>query len=403
MRPRRQTLAVGLVLACLVPAALPATVAGATVTTRWVDDDGKVSSTSCNGTSKKAHRTIQKGVDAANAADIVKVCPGTYVGRVTIKGARTGLVLRAATSTKPMLKARDDFSASPTYLVTVDGVSNVTIKDLRIRPLRATSNGYCSVSTGIRLIGAKKVTVTRNDIRPSGTGAFCGVYDGITAASGTTGTLSDNVIRDYRNRGIDVSGATTNVTVTGNSVTFAHVGLSHAGDPAIAVGSGATASIRSNTLNGPAAGPGNPPMPPAGVRIDTTASSVTVRGNTIARFASGIRVSHADGGTIRDNTITGGQIGLDLLDADAMQVYGNVASGATVHGLYVAGQNAGQADGSRTTGANVHDNDLTTTSNGGNPDCKGEAAYVASANTFTGNEAGSSDPAVMCDGGSVPG
>ena len=57
---------------------------------------------------------------------------------------------------------------------------------------------------------------------------------------------------------------------------------------------------------------------------------------------------------------------------------------------------AGQADGSKTTGATVHDNDFRTTSNGGNPDCKGETAYAATSNTFTGNLADSSDPATMC-------
>ena len=200
-----------------------------------------------------------------------------------------------------------------------------------------------------------------------------------------------------------MSGSGTNLTVISNAVTFAHVGLSHAGDPGIIVRSGATATIRSNTLNGPATGAGNPPMPPAGVRIDTTVSSVSVRGNAIARFASGIQVSHANGGTVRDNTISGGQVGVNLLDADGMQVYGNVSSGATVYGLFVAGQSAGQADGSKTTGANVHDNDFPSASNGGNADCRGETAYIVTVNTFTGNEAGSSDPAVMCDGGSVPG
>jgi parallel beta-helix repeat protein len=397
MHPTLRTLlAIGALVGSLV-ASLPASVSAATVTTRWVDDDGKVSSTSCNGTSKSAYKTIQKGVDAANAADVVKVCPGTYVGKVAIKGARSGLVLRAATSTTPVLKARDDYNASTTYLITVDGVSSVTIRDIRIRPLRASSHSYCSVSTGIRLINAKKVSVLGTDIRPSGSGAFCGVYDGITASSGTTGTIKGNTIRDYRDRGIDISGAGTSVTVSGNSVTYAHVGLDPAGDPAIAVGSGATAKVLGNTLTGPASGSGNPPMPPAGIRIDSTASGISVRDNTISRFASGIRITHAQGGTIQDNTIAGGQVGINLLDADDMDVSGNSTSGATLHGLYVAGQNAGQADGSKTTGATVHDNDFRTVSNAGNPDCKGETAYTATSNTFSGNLADSSDPATMCD------
>ena len=47
-------------------------------------------------------------------------------------------------------------------------------------------------------IHAKSVNISGNDIRPSGSGAFCGVYDGILATAGTTGTIADNVIKDYR-------------------------------------------------------------------------------------------------------------------------------------------------------------------------------------------------------------
>jgi hypothetical protein len=391
-------------MAALVSATLVAPTSAATVTTRWVDDDGKAGPSSCNGT-RTAHRTIQKGVNAADSYDVVKVCPGTYVGRVTIKGARTGLVLRAATSTTPILKARDDFDASTTYLVTIDHVAKVTVRDLRIRPLRASSHAYCSVSTGIRAIDATNVTITRNDIRPTGSGAFCGVYDGITASTSTTGSITSNVIRDFRNNGIELSGSSTDVTVRSNSVTFAHVGLNTAGGSAVLVRAGATAAVRSNTLNGPASGAGNPPQPAAGVQLNDVGSDTLVAGNTIARFAADIRVTHANGGTIRDNTLTGGQVGIELLDADGVHVYGNVSSAATVHGLYVSGGSSGLGDASKTTGANVHDNDFRSNANGGTPDCRGEstpADYVITTNTFLDNVNTTSSPSELCDGGVVP-
>jgi hypothetical protein len=396
----RAALASSVMLASLLAIA-PGSASAATATTRWVDDDGRVSSTSCDGTSKTAHATIQKGVDAANAADIVKVCPGTYVGRVTIKGARDGLVLRAATSTKPVLKARDDFDASTTYLVTVDGVSGVTVKGLRIRPLRATSHSYCSVSTGIRAIDAVNVTITGNDIRPTGTGAFCGLYDGITAANATTGTIRDNVIKDYRDNGIEIAGSSTDVSVRSNSVTFAHVGLNTAGDSAILVRAGASAVVRSNTLTGPVAGPGNPPQPAAGVELDTLGDPSDVGLNTITRFASGIRVTHADRGAIWGNTISGGQVSVNLLDADRMDVHGNTAAGATVHALFVSGGSSGASDASKTTDADVHDNDFRSGANGGNQDCLGDStpqSYVVTENAFAGNEDTTSSPAEMCSG-----
>ena len=74
----------------------PASAAGKT---RWVDDDGKAGASSCSGT-KTAYKKIQSAVTASGAGDTVKVCPGTYVGHVTIKGARNGLVLRSVTSTR---------------------------------------------------------------------------------------------------------------------------------------------------------------------------------------------------------------------------------------------------------------------------------------------------------------
>jgi parallel beta-helix repeat protein len=396
----RILLASGALVGSLI-ASLPMSVSAVTVTTRWVDDDGRVGSTSCNGTSRTAHRTVQKGVDAANAADVIKVCPGTYVGRVVIKGSRNGLVLRAATSTAPVIKARDVFGASTTYLLTIDSVMGVTVKGFRIRPLRAASNSYCSVSTGIRAIDAVNVTITGNDIRPTGTGAFCGLYDGITASNATTGFIRHNVIKDYRNNGIDVSGGSTDLTLESNSITFAHVGLSTAGDSAILVRGGATVAVRSNTLTGPASGPGNPPQPAAGIQLDGSNGESVIRGNTIARFASGIRVTHANGGTIRDNTLSGGQVGMNLLDADYVQVYGNVSTGATLHALYVAGGSSGAPDSSRTTGASVHDNDFRSSANGANPDCQGDsspASYVVTQNAFADNVDTTSSPTEMCAG-----
>jgi hypothetical protein len=401
MRPTLRALLTSSVLVAGLIASVPASASAATVTTRWVDDDGRVSSTSCNGTSKSTYRTIQGGVNASDAYDVVRVCPGTYVGPVTIKGARKGLVLRAATSTAPVIKARDDFDASTTYIVTIDSVMNVTVKGFKIRAIRAASHSYCSVSTGIRAIAATNVTIKGNDIRPSGSGAFCGVYDGITASAGTVGKITDNVIRDYRDNGIDISGGSTDVTVESNRVTFAHVGLSTAGDAAIEVRSGASAAVRHNVLTGPAIGPGNPPLPAAGIELDSLGDPVDVGVNTITRFASGIKVTHSDLGDIWGNLISGGQVSLDLLDADRMDVYGNTASGATVHALYIAGGSAGAADASKTTAADIHDNDLRSSANGANPDCYGEstpASYVVTENLFSYNEDTTSSPAEMCAG-----
>ena len=107
------------------------------------------------------------------------------------------------------------------------------------------------------------------------------------------------------------------VTVDDNTVTFAFLNWSSAtADSAILLDNGANGTIKNNTLNGPAAGAGNPSQPSAGIKLDGIGSGTSVRYNTIARFASDIRVQHANGGTIRNNTLTGGQVGLNIGDGD---------------------------------------------------------------------------------------
>ena len=61
-------------------------------------------------------------------------------------------------------------------------------------------------------------------------------------------------------------------------------------DSGILLDNGANGTIKNNTINGPAAGPGNPSKPSAGIKLDGIDSGTSVRYNTVARFASDIRV-----------------------------------------------------------------------------------------------------------------
>ena len=96
---RSRSIGAMMVLSALALASLASPVSAAGKT-RWVDDDGKTSTTSCSGT-RTAYKKIQSAVTASAAGDTVKVCPGTYVGSVTIKGSRNGLVLRFDRQTVP--------------------------------------------------------------------------------------------------------------------------------------------------------------------------------------------------------------------------------------------------------------------------------------------------------------
>ena len=382
--------------------ASPASAAG---TTRWVDDDGKVGTSSCSGT-RTAYKTIQKGVNAAAAGDTVKVCPGTYVGASASRARSNGLILRSVSNLGATIKAVDEFDAGASPLVTIDDVDNVTVKGFKIRALQPFSHSYCGASDGIRAIHAKSVSITGNDIRPSGSGAFCGVSDGIVASAGTTGTIAGNVVKDFRTNGILLRDAGTNVTVDGNSVTFAFLNWSGAvADSGIHLDDDSNGVVKGNTVTGPAAGPGNPSKPSCRHQARRhQCRPTTVRCNVIARFASDIRVQRANGGTIRNNTLTGGQFGLNIGDGDEMTIYDNTASGATVSGLYVTGPASGKTDANTASNDYIHDNDFRTDSNGGLFDCEGQSAAVTNSNgnVFADNKGNSSSPTLMCDWADVP-
>lgn len=384
----------GVLILASITLTLVAAPVHASGTTRWVDDDGKAGSSDCGG-SKSAKKHIQDAVDASGPNDTVIVCPGTYTEYVTIKGSRDGLTLRSFTTGTAIIKAKAEATFVTTVLVTVKNIDDVTVKGFSIRPLRDDTSSYCDWSTGISATGATSISISHNEIKPSGQGPFCGVSDGIAVANSTTGMIKDNTVKDYREQGIHLMGDGTDVTVQDNSVTFAHVGLSPAGGAAIRVDTGARGDISGNTINGPAAGPGNPPQPAAGVDLDYPAADNTIADNTIARMAADIRVYHVTGGSISGNVMTGGQVGLDLLDGDDIAIHDNMSSDATVHGLAV---------GAGSHGDNVHDNDFRTNKNGNLlKDCEGETGTGVN-NTWV-NNLGSSHPAVLCNGrpGTVPG
>jgi parallel beta-helix repeat protein len=367
--------------------ALVAGPASASGTTWWVDDDGKAGPSSCSGTGS-AHHHIQTAIDAAGANDTVKVCDGNYTEQVTISGSRDGLTVTSVNSHGAVIKAAAEQTLNTLTLVTITSVDDVTVSDFSIRPRRADTSEECDWSNGIVATDSKDLSITGNQITPIGSGPFCGVADGINVSGGSTGTISDNSVTDYREEGIQLSGVGTDVSVDDNTVTFAQVGLDPAGGAAIRVDTGAKGHIHTNTVNGPASGPGSPAMPGAGVEFHDSADDSTIIGNTIARTAAGIEIDGASGGIVKDNKVTGGQTAYDLFDGDDMSIHDNTTTQATFHGLAV---------GAGSHRDNVHDNDFRSNKNLTAKDCKGESG-TGSHNTWTNNLGNSSNPAVLCTG-----
>ncbi len=300
------------------------------------------------------------------------------------------------------IKAVGEFDAGAVDLVTISNVAKVTISGFKIRALLATSHSYRGATNGIAAIGAASLAITGNDIRPTGTGQFCGLAEGIYAQGGSTGTISGNVIKDYRGDGIAALDSGTKVTIANNTITFAHLNFLQAtGESAIALSFSANGTVKGNTLNGPPAGPGHPSQPFAGIGMFGTGPATSVHDNTISNFASDIRIVYTNGSHVYRNEMSGGQVGINLLDGDQMEIDDNTSSDATVHGLYIAGpMGSGVADGSKSTYDDIHDNDFRSNSNQASMDCQGESpATTASAahNTFDLNQ-GTSDPAIICEG-----
>ena len=96
-------------------------------TTVVVDDDGQASATDCDAATP-ASSTIQAGVNAASAGDIVRVCSGTYNLASTVALNKTGLTLLGVGATRPVVQ----ISTSTGYGFTI-GASNVTLDNLEIQ------------------------------------------------------------------------------------------------------------------------------------------------------------------------------------------------------------------------------------------------------------------------------
>src|SRR4051794_12034016 len=75
--------------------------------TVWVDNDGHAGPNGCRGHAS-AFTSIQTAVDASDANDAVKVCPGVYVGSVWIFGSQhNGLTLTSVREGGATVQARD--------------------------------------------------------------------------------------------------------------------------------------------------------------------------------------------------------------------------------------------------------------------------------------------------------
>ena len=241
-------LGVGVAMAALALAIVAAPATAATGTVRWVDDDAGASGgpAAC---ATAAYTTIQGAIDASNAWDTIKVCPGTYPEQVVL--TKRGLLVQSA-------RLHAAHIVAPATLVPFDGeTALVTLTSWADRlvgfdigidsgDLPATAartnvitDGICSHVDAAVLSLDGRQQINRNVIHPIGPYSLSGAcgYDygivfGLSApvasTNGTVLTGSDvsrakqNKIKDFRFGGILAEGPDVKVHIDHNRLLFLH-------------------------------------------------------------------------------------------------------------------------------------------------------------------------------------
>lgn len=417
-----RSLLLSLPIAALVASAMAAPVAAAG-TTRVVDNDGRGSPASCDG-SVRAYRSIQGAVDDSAAGDTVVVCPGSYTGRVVVGQAKDRLTIRASRHLGATVRVGS--SSGENSIITIrKGATGVVIQDLKVRypAVRALTAGIgpaCGVVAGIQVDG-QRALLERNNIAATGKGTLsCGMRYGIAVgyrADGASATVRYNTVKDTMAGGIAAGGTATRLSAFRNVVRFWHDlaatgpiplsaraagwnGLRPAGfrgaGSGIDIFFGAAGSIRENTVEGARTGRG--PLSSGtrlyaatGIIADGTGKA-TVTGNRVYR--SGVNLSI--GGlnpipvqaasfpvTVSDNTALSGNVGIHVL-----------GTGATIDGNDAHGNGGGIWAGDASTGNTFVDNDARSNLE---MDCLDDSSdTLPTANTWTDNVGFTDDPDGLC-------
>jgi parallel beta-helix repeat protein len=187
--------AVGLVLLAAGLVTRPAAAAG---TTLYVD-----AAAACPGSGSQAAPfcKIKSAADAAQPGDTVRVAAGTYAEAV--------VPARSGTSASPIV-----YQADPG--ATVRGGTNgfqISSKSwLTVRGFTVTA----TVKEGITVSGSTSIVVTGNHVSAAGQPVSGQVAQGIKLASTTDSTVSGNLTENNTEAGIQLTGSSTRVLVTGN-------------------------------------------------------------------------------------------------------------------------------------------------------------------------------------------
>jgi hypothetical protein len=305
------TLSIALAAPAMPASAAPAQTGGITV---YVDDDGTASASSCDG-STAVPTDLQTAVNTVGPAGTIWVCPGTYVGQVTIAGSGLDrLTIRAVEKWTAVLKPpAEEFLP---YLVSINDTDKVTIRHLKLQ-FPGRRSPCRRVDAGILITDALQARILANRIVAKGAGTYdCGVHTGVRVAGGydalpQSATISWNLIQDFRRCGIDLC-ATGPSRIHRNSIRFLHPGQPFAGSPSgkgiygqsgSACGPGPMV-ITDNVITSPDTAQLTTNVLTEGMEIQCCATEVS--GNTARRVQVGVLVTADDQPTVvEDNVLVG--------------------------------------------------------------------------------------------------
>jgi hypothetical protein len=363
---------VGAVALLSVMAVSPVSAGGGTAT-RWVDDDGRAGPTGCSG-ARRARTSIQDAVNASDTNDVIKVCPGTYTGRVRITGARDGLKLSAVAKWDARIVAPARLTEGG--LIRIYGVDGVSVRGFLVEFPTSGCRPRTGDVAGITVRNADQSQVRANRIRSRGANTIgaCGYEDGITVASSTNVRVAENAIQDFTEDGVRFTDGSTG-RIEANSIHYYHAKEASSTIAGIGIQvRGSTALVARNGVRSLSTG-GSPHLQTAVFLLEEGGS--TVRDNRLrwVRFGVDIHTSGAEvhdnelvghvgtgrgihvwaAGTdnvIRDLRISGFDIGIEL-DGTGNTFTGNNATGSVTQGCFDHSTGSGTAGTGNTWTGNV--------------------------------------------------
>lgn len=399
--------------------------------TLYVDDDGKVGPNGCTGTSIDRGE-LQQAVDEAAPGDTIRVCPGTYLGFVTI--TKNDLTLEAvdpytAVVTQLVLTGRQRPAGPsvPSALVLIQGADRVTVRKLRFvapAPAIAPAGPGCQIGAMVAAINdADGARILGNRMGTSGPDTIggCGYLDGVAFVGGSSGRAVGNTITNFAGVAIRAADAGTKVLADANTIRFWHkqesysdIGTAGTGffcsyGAGVTFEYGAGGTITDNQVQGLATAGSTTPLICPGIYLNDAADGIKVLRNRIVNAFDGINTSVTDAWILKGNRIIDSRNeGILTPGSRRGLAETNTVSGSLSHGIVVPADMApiagsvGYGDLSTAGGGIARNNifrDNRSTDNAGR-DCLDLTTGTRSkgtANTWTGNHSDGNDrPNGLC-------